>query len=112
MSTSRRRGAFKVRPVAADVPSNGASWWMNGRTTQGWCSSFSECDRRTYVVAIVFLAAPGSILVYASDDPVADRVARLVKQLGHNEFAKREAASKELDAIGEPALGALRKATK
>jgi uncharacterized protein (TIGR03067 family) len=39
-------------------------------------------------------------------------VARLIKQLGHKEYAKREAASKELDAIGEPALGALRKAAK
>jgi hypothetical protein len=34
----------------------------------------------------------------------------LIKQLGHEEFTKREAASKELDAIGEPALDALRKA--
>jgi uncharacterized protein (TIGR03067 family) len=42
---------------------------------------------------------------------MADRVARLVKQLGHDQFAKREAASKELNAIGEPALDALRKAT-
>ena len=41
---------------------------------------------------------------------MAARVARLIRQLGHDEFAKREAASKELDAIGEPALDALRKA--
>jgi uncharacterized protein (TIGR03067 family) len=38
-------------------------------------------------------------------------VARLVKQLGHDEFAEREAASRKLDAIGEPVLDALRKAT-
>jgi uncharacterized protein (TIGR03067 family) len=42
---------------------------------------------------------------------MAERLARLIKQLGHDKFAKREQASKELDAIGEPALGALRKAT-
>jgi uncharacterized protein (TIGR03067 family) len=40
----------------------------------------------------------------------AERVAKLIKQLGDAAFAKREAASKELEAIGEPALAALRKA--
>jgi hypothetical protein len=38
------------------------------------------------------------------------RIAELVKQLGDDDFTKREAASKELDVIGEPALAALRKA--
>jgi hypothetical protein len=40
----------------------------------------------------------------------ADRVAELVKQLGADEFAKREAASRELEGIGVPALAALREA--
>jgi hypothetical protein len=44
------------------------------------------------------------------EDP-ADRVARLVRQLGHDKYAAREAAGRELEAIGEPALGALRTAT-
>jgi uncharacterized protein (TIGR03067 family) len=39
-----------------------------------------------------------------------DRIADLIQQLGHKEFAKREAAGKELEAIGEPALDGLRKA--
>jgi uncharacterized protein (TIGR03067 family) len=39
-----------------------------------------------------------------------ERIARLIKQLGDGAFAKREAASKELSAIGEPGLAALRKA--
>jgi hypothetical protein len=39
-----------------------------------------------------------------------DKIDRLIKQLGDDDFAKREAASKELDAVGEPALAALRKA--
>lgn len=43
-------------------------------------------------------------------EPKADRIASLIRQLGHEEFAKREAASLELDAIGAPALDALRKA--
>jgi WD40 repeat protein len=37
-------------------------------------------------------------------------VEKLIKQLGDDEFAQREAASKRLKGIGEPALAALRKA--
>jgi hypothetical protein len=40
----------------------------------------------------------------------ADRIASLIKQLGDDEFANRQAASAGLEAIGEPALPALRKA--
>jgi hypothetical protein len=40
----------------------------------------------------------------------AERIARLVQHLGDDAFAKREAASKQLTAIGAPALAALRKA--
>src|SRR5439155_24199602 len=38
------------------------------------------------------------------------KIERLIKQLDNHDFRKREAASKELEAIGEPALDALRKA--
>jgi uncharacterized protein (TIGR03067 family) len=58
----------------------------------------------------VLLAASAGLFGNPPDEPMADRVARLIKQLGHEEFAKREAASKELDAIGAPALDALRNA--
>jgi uncharacterized protein (TIGR03067 family) len=37
------------------------------------------------------------------------RIARLITQLGDDSFDKREAASRELEAIGEPALAPLRK---
>jgi uncharacterized protein (TIGR03067 family) len=46
----------------------------------------------------------------AGKEAKADRVANLIRQLGDDEFEKREAASKELEAIGAPALDALRKA--
>src|SRR5437764_11760888 len=46
--------------------------------------------------------------VVAEDDKEIDR---LVKQLGDDDFKKREAATKRLTAIGEPALDALQKAT-
>jgi sulfatase modifying factor 1 len=40
----------------------------------------------------------------------AERIDRLVRQLGSESFARREQAGKELEAIGTPALDALRKA--
>jgi len=39
-----------------------------------------------------------------------DRIAGLIKQLGDDRFTRREAASRELTAIGEPAFPALRRA--
>jgi hypothetical protein len=40
------------------------------------------------------------------------RVAKLVEQLGNDDFNEREKASDALDALGEPALDALRRAVK
>jgi uncharacterized protein (TIGR03067 family) len=60
------------------------------------------------VLALACVAGPGNGRAEPKADP--ERLAALVRQLGHKEFARREAASKELDAIGEPALDALRKA--
>jgi uncharacterized protein (TIGR03067 family) len=64
------------------------------------------------LAAISFvLTAPSSTLTAnSSKEAQTDRIARLIKQLGDDSFAKREAASKELDDIGEPALAALSKA--
>jgi hypothetical protein len=42
---------------------------------------------------------------------VSERIARLIMQLGDDAFAIREAASRELATIGEPAIAALQKAT-
>src|SRR5262249_32206034 len=66
--------------------------------------------RSSVFSAMVFLAGPSLLHGQPNNETMTDRVARLIRQLGHNVFAQREAASKELDAIGEPALGALRKA--
>src|SRR5437868_6951584 len=46
-----------------------------------------------------------------ADDPDDAEIARLVKQLGSDKFKEREAATKRLKEIGEPALDALGKAT-
>jgi hypothetical protein len=63
-------------------------------------------DRGFAAVVALVAAAGGS----ATDPPAADQVAGLVRQLGHDKYATREAAGRELEAIGEPALGALRQA--
>jgi hypothetical protein len=62
------------------------------------------------VVALALVAGVGSLRGNSGKAAKADRVAALIKQLGDGAFAKREAASKELEDIGEPALAALRKA--
>ena len=62
--------------------------------------------------AMLALAAAAAILrgQTAEERELAERVARLVEQLGSDEFAQRELAAKELDALGEPALAELRRA--
>ena len=46
-----------------------------------------------------------------ADDPDDQVIERLVKQLGSDVFKEREAATKRLKEIGEPALDAVTKAT-
>src|SRR5262245_46458426 len=65
-------------------------------------------------IAAAVLAVASAASVFGGDpanETAPARIQRLIKQLGHDRFAKREEASKELDAIGEPAIDALRKAT-
>jgi hypothetical protein len=60
-------------------------------------------------VLIVLLAFAGGDL---GARPPEDRIAALIKQLGDDDFERREAASKALDRIGEEALPELRRAAK
>src|SRR5207249_3110599 len=46
-----------------------------------------------------------------ADDPDDKEIARLVKQLGSSDFRVRDAATKRLTEIGEPALDPLRNVT-
>src|SRR5262245_39828550 len=62
------------------------------------------------VVGIILTAQAGTLGGNPGGETETERIARLVKQLGDDAFAKREAASRELNAIGKPALPALRKA--
>src|SRR5256714_15547258 len=62
------------------------------------------------VVGMILAAQAGTLCGDPGKETETERIARLIKQLGDDAFAKREAASKELQAIGAPALAALRKA--
>jgi uncharacterized protein (TIGR03067 family) len=61
--------------------------------------------------AVSLLSAfAGKLPAGTSDKHVeTERIAGLIKQLGEDSFARREAASRELTAIGEPAVAPLRK---
>jgi hypothetical protein len=59
-------------------------------------------------IACLVLAPPLVPVVAADPDDV--EIARLIKQLGDDDFAKREAATTRLEEMGESALDALDKA--
>ena len=69
-----------------------------------------------YLLAVVSSALLFSAVVggdgakTAAPEQTRAEIERLIKQLGSDEFSEREAATKALEAIDEPALGALRKA--
>ena len=63
-------------------------------------------------VAVVILLTihAGALRGNPGKEEEAKQIAQVIKQLGDDAYAKRQAASKELDAIGVPALAALRQA--
>jgi hypothetical protein len=62
------------------------------------------------MVSLALAAEAGSSQEGPGKKPDTARIARLIQQLGHEQFVQREAATKELVAIGELALAALRQA--
>jgi hypothetical protein len=67
-------------------------------------------------VAVVLAFAPETGILHGDPDKaeksprVTGLINELIKELGHNKYAKREAATKELAVMGPAALDALRKA--
>jgi hypothetical protein len=62
--------------------------------------------RPLVVVALAWASASAA----GAGPPRTPDVAQLIRQLGSDSFAEREAASRRLAALGEPALGPLREA--
>ncbi len=58
------------------------------------------------------LAATAAPAVEKGEKPDADRIAKLIAQLGSDDFDEREKASADLEAVGDPAYGALREAAR
>jgi hypothetical protein len=63
------------------------------------------------IAALALLAVGASAQDPQAEEDPAKKIADLVRQLGHDEYAAREKASQELRKIGKPAEEALRKAT-
>ncbi len=61
-------------------------------------------------IGILLAAQDGAPRGDLGKETEAETIARLIKQLGDRTFAKREAATRRLKEIGEPALESLRKA--
>src|SRR5213596_3104462 len=60
---------------------------------------------------LILAGVVGTALAVATAEDAkteSDQVARWVARLGHDSFTEREKATKELEGIGPPALGALR----
>ena len=72
--------------------------------------------QRWYLLMAVLLGLGLAALVVtpgaAADKVDAEKIAKLIEQLGSDDFAEREKASEQLDAVGRPALDQLRKAIK
>jgi formylglycine-generating enzyme required for sulfatase activity len=62
-------------------------------------------------VLLAAIAAVGLLPAEAEDPPASAQVAALIQQLGDDQYARREAAAKELEELGDVALPALRQAT-
>ena len=58
------------------------------------------------------LAATAAPPVEKPDKPDADKIAKLIVQLGSDDFDEREKASADLEAVGDPAYAALHEALK
>jgi hypothetical protein len=71
--------------------------------------------RSRYLLAALIVAGMAlltSLPSPADEAPSKDKIAKLIEKMGSGTFTEREAATKELAAIGVPALEALRQAVK
>lgn len=69
-----------------------------------------NCSLACLALALIFGAQPGTSAEDSTKEKASKEIDRLIRQLGDDDFDVREAASKELEKIGEPALAALQKA--
>ncbi len=73
---------------------------------------FDEMRKQMALLTMVLGMGLGVALAVPTPTSSETKIAALIGKLGSEHFREREAATRELDAIGEPALDALRKASK
>src|SRR5260370_1158000 len=71
-----------------------------------------RCLLMTLLMIALGLGALATLPSTAAEKADAERIAKLIEQLGSKNFTEREKAMKALDEVGAPALEALRKAAK
>src|SRR3954453_7576222 len=71
---------------------------------------WEDSAMRAVMVLTAALAAGLAVAAQPAADAPADRIERLIDRLGSGAFRDREAATRDLDAVGAPALDALRRA--
>jgi hypothetical protein len=64
------------------------------------------------LLTMILCVGLGTVIAVPSSPSDQNKISQLIAKLGSENFRERDAASKELDAIGEPALEALQKAAK
>jgi hypothetical protein len=109
----------KMRIIAAEAIENVVHAYPDGFPTGDVLATDSdrhELVQRHRELSLRFVdkieklpAEPGAA---PEKETATEGIGRLIRQLGDNAYAKREAASKELCAIGAPALAALWKAAE
>jgi WD40 repeat protein len=67
---------------------------------------------RVRLLAALVVCLLGAALVPARSEPDPAAVARLIEQLGNEDYAKRQEAARQLQKIGAPALAALEKTVR
>jgi WD40 repeat protein len=102
-------------------------WDLSGKLSQkknpfdlesAWRDLANDDASRAYQAMCRLAASPTEAIPYlrknlqAVPDPDKKRLTRLIGDLDSNQFTVRESAEKELEKMGEVALGALRKAMK
>jgi WD40 repeat protein len=94
------------------VPPDDAGW------AKAWDALGGDDAKAAFAAIRLFAAFPEQALptlkakLVPPANPDPERVAKLIKQLGAPDFADREAATKELAALGRPVEPALREAAK
>src|SRR5262245_47330918 len=102
-------------------------WWKGAKLLPDDAPRYhrrGEQSMRFISVALALMTLAGLAALLTADEPASkdqpkqgqtasdEEIKRLVRELGDDDFTKRMEAKKKLEAIGEPAIGILKKAAE